>query len=201
MSQLGVALVSAGSALTGATIGGMFTLLKGRQEARERQADREEQRRQRRLDSRRTAYVAFLMALSEVEDSYRGLYEFQVPATVDAYDTAERPTVSAFNRLFQAVLEVDMVGPAVMAAQAERVLDQARTVIEEYAGCFESHAARDQEASLISLMDNQGRLINRLAVQRDRFIKAARVQLGGDTNEVPPEILRSYIGSLADDVP
>jgi hypothetical protein len=198
MAQLGVALVSAGSALAGATIGGLFTLLKGRQEARERQADREEQQRQRRLDSRRTAYIAFLKALSDAEDECHALYEFKVPGTLEAFEGAERPVIAAFNQLFQAKLEVEMAGPAVMAAQAERVLEQVMAIIEEYEGCFESHKDHAESAELIALVPGHGRLANRLNVQRDRFIGAARIQLGGDVNEVAPGVLRNYLGSLAD---
>ncbi|QDO02197.1 hypothetical protein FNV65_43800 [Streptomyces sp. S1A1-8] len=168
MSQLGVALVSAGSALTGATIGGLFTLLKGRQEARERQADREEQRRQQRLDNRRTAYVAFLKALSEAEDKLHLLYEFKVPETLENFEVVERPVITAFNQLLQAKLEVEMVGPAVMAAQAERVLERVMTIIEEYEGAFEHNKDRPDPSELIALVPGQGRLSNRLSLDSPR---------------------------------
>ncbi|MGV9341246.1 hypothetical protein [Streptomyces sp. NPDC003688] len=197
MTQLGVALVSAGSALAGATVAGVFTLLKGRQEARERQADREEQRRHRRLDNRRDAYIGFLRAFGEAEDELHKLYEFKVPAALQDFEAAERSVVRAFNDFFQAKLGVEVAGPPVMAAQAQRVLDQLSVIIEEYEECFEANKDRPDESQLISLMPYHGRLANRLNVQRDRFTGAARVQLGGEVNEVPPEVLRGYIGSLA----
>ncbi|MET7788131.1 hypothetical protein ABZS93_16185 [Streptomyces sp900116325] len=198
MSQVGVALVSAGSALTGATIGGLFSLLKGRQEARERQADRDEQRRQRRLDSRRTTYVAFLRELSNTQDEYNKLHEFRLPASEEDWQVAATDALSARERLFQAWVEVGMVGPAVMAAQAERVVSQATTLLEEYVDAYEEHKGSSEEACLYDLVPGMSRVVNRLNVQRDRFLGAARVQLDGEVNEVPAEVLRQYIGSLGD---
>ncbi|MFF3998498.1 hypothetical protein ACFYX8_34975 [Streptomyces cyaneofuscatus] len=197
MTQLGVAIVTASSALAGATVGGLFTLLKGRQEARERQADRDEQHRQRRFDSRRDAYIGFLTAFGNAEDELPKLYEFKVPASLEAFEREEASVVQAFNALFQAKLGVEIAGPPVMAAQAQRVLDQLYGIIEEYEGCFEANKDRPEASALIGLVPGHSRLANRLSVQRDRFTGAARVQLGGDVNEVPQEVLRGYVGDLA----
>ncbi|MFJ2301486.1 hypothetical protein [Streptomyces sp. NPDC087787] len=202
MSQLGVALVSAGSALSGATIAGLFTLLKGRQESRERSADREEQRRQRRLDARRTAYMAFLKEFSLTTDACQRMLDTNAPAETETWETIGSGVADSFGRLFQAKLEVEMVGPPVMAAQAERVLEQVTTLIEE---CEEAYAQYDRyvrergdadPVPLHELVEYTPRLVNRLNVQRDRFVGAARVQLDGDVNEVPTEVLSGYLGAL-----
>ncbi|MDP5310358.1 hypothetical protein [Streptomyces poriferorum] len=197
MTQLGVAIVTASSALAGATVGGLFTLLKGRQEAGERQADRDEQQRHRRLEARRDAYIGFLKAFGDAEDELHLLYEFRVPASMAIFEDAQRPVIKGFNNLFQAKLGVEMAGPAVMAAQAQRVLDQLYSIIEEYEGCFKENKDRADATSLIDLVPGHSRLANRLNIQRDRFTGAARVQLGGDVDEVPREVLRNYVGDLA----
>ncbi|MFD4563725.1 hypothetical protein ACFWOX_04720 [Streptomyces sp. NPDC058467] len=197
MAQLGVALVSAGSALTGAVIGGVFTLLKGRQEVKERIADRQEQRRQQRLNARRTAYVDFLKEVSQAEDELAKLYEFQVPGEPGAWDSVGNQAVYAYNRLFQAQLEVEMVGPRVMAAQAERVLERVHAIMAKCDDIYEEHKERVEPAAVGELLGGMfGSMRNRLSVQRDRFVGAARVQLGGEVNEVPAEVLRNYLGSL-----
>lgn len=198
MSQLGVALVSAGSALAGATVGGIFNLLRGRQESKERQTDRDEERRQRRLDSRRSAYVSFLSKLSDLEDEYQHLHSFQLPDTEDRWEAVAIAALAARNRLFQARIEVEMAGPAVMAAQADRVLQQATILLEEYDEAYPAHKDRSDTATFYDLVPGMGRVINRLNVQRDRFIGAARVQLDGDVNEIPAEIMREHLGSLGD---
>jgi len=187
MSQLWVALVSAGSALAGATVGGVFSLLKGRQEARERQADRDEQRQYRRLDARRDAYIGFLKAFGEAEDALPELYQFKVPADQASFETVEMPVVESFNDLFQAKLHVDMAGTPAMTEQAQRVLDQLMTLIETYEECFLANKDHPEETRLIDLVTSQGRLANRLNVQRDRFTDAARLQLGGEVDDATPQ--------------
>ncbi|MFI5977951.1 hypothetical protein [Streptomyces sp. NPDC051452] len=202
MSQLGVALVSAGSALSGATIAGLFTLLKGRQESRERVADREEQRRHRRLDARRTAYVTFLKEVSLTADACQRMLDVVVPEETETWQTIGSGVADSFGRLFHAKLEVEMVGPPVMAAQAERVLEQTTTLVEECEEAYERHGSYVRESGntdpvlIRELVEYTPRLVNRLNVQRDRFVRAARVQLDGDVNEVPAEVLGSYIGAL-----
>ncbi|MFI1394581.1 hypothetical protein [Streptomyces sp. NPDC020681] len=182
-----VALISAGAALAGVAVSGGISLLRARQDRLDKQADREEQRRTQRLETRRAAYVAFLEAVTAIEDALEAIGSFEVPATREEFDRhglAENATLTAFvNR----VMEVIVAGPSEMEMKAKGIWESIVDLVGSYDNAFEAHRTDSDRQQLEALVERDHRVMrNRLSNRRSAFAAAAREQLGTSLDDADP---------------
>ncbi|WP_433397053.1 hypothetical protein [Streptomyces sp. CA-146814] len=181
MADRWIALVGAGSALAGVAVTGAFTLLKGRQEAREKRRDRAEGRRILHREARRGAYLEVLRAAHEfdeyMDDVWKGL---PVGLPNDPPRPPWREAEAAVKRLREAAVKVSIEGTAEVAASAHDLWISNYDALHD-ANRISGENAGNSTERLFMLADANGSTSEPIRVEaRNHFIAAARAALGGD---------------------
>ncbi|MFI8988704.1 hypothetical protein ACIG63_27470 [Streptomyces antimycoticus] len=183
MADQSIALISAASALAGVALTGGFTLLKGRQERTDKQADRDEQRRVMHRAARRDVYAELLTAYHEVDRNFREVAKTRPPAdpTVpipSGSDVAYQAEAS-INALRQAAAAVALEGPAEAGAAADKLCEACFSLLIAFAGLDVEHAGSSEP---LWSYDSTERDEAQTEVSRAcwAFIEQARATLGGD---------------------
>ncbi|MEU3401373.1 hypothetical protein [Streptomyces filamentosus] len=161
MSEWGIALIAAGSAILGSIVTGFFAWKAGHRQAAAAeaagqaqaqalistvQATLDEQRRVRASDRRRQVYAQFLAAVDE--------------ATLAAYPGSGHDALAAGARLFQAQGAVDLEGPADMPEAAYNA----------------SHAVSLLRTARGPVMEAE--MSDQISQARAAFVQAARAAIG-----------------------
>ncbi|MGW3586241.1 hypothetical protein ACWDM8_33520 [Streptomyces rubiginosohelvolus] len=181
MADRWIALVGAGSALAGVGVTGAFTLLKGRQETREKQRDRIEGRQMLHREARRDAYLEVVRASHEfdeyMDDVWLGL-------AVGLPDDPPRPpwddAEAAVKRLREAAAKVSIEGTSEVAEAAHDLWVSNYDALHD-ANRLSGENAGNTTDRLFVLADANGSTTESVRIAaRGRFIAAARAALGGD---------------------
>ncbi|MFF6912892.1 hypothetical protein [Streptomyces sp. NPDC012466] len=134
MAEQSIALIGAASALAGAALAGVFTLLKGRQDRLDRQLDRNEQRLIMHREARRDAYARFLTAYHEVDRSF-GEVRKAVPPPEPGLPVppALSGVEAAITALSEAGATVSLEGPVEMSLAAHDLVVACSSLLREFA--------------------------------------------------------------------
>ncbi|MGW6008691.1 hypothetical protein [Streptomyces sp. NPDC055210] len=184
MSPLWGNVITAIGVLAGAGLAGTLALLKGRQDASVRIADREEDRRSQRVEHRRGAYAAFLTQARLVTTSLSVCASLETPVEQAEWIEASDSLDEAISGFYDVFVELALAGPPSLAEEAETLwlkAYRAHTQIERLWDRMDHGDAGRQLDSFLG--DEEESRLNDFISQQKRFIMLARKQLGGDREE------------------
>lgn len=178
MTEPFIALVGAGSALAGVLVTSSFTLLKGRQERRDKQMDRDEQRQIMHREARRGAYAAFITAFHEADRKLNEVARTRSGGS-DEPVAHELPAAEmAIIALQEAGSAVSLEGPLAVATEARRVTRACFDLLATYAEL----SASAESGLMLWQCESPTRASDEAAVKQahSAFVEAARAVLGGN---------------------
>ncbi|MEU8742978.1 hypothetical protein AB0C39_04945 [Streptomyces parvulus] len=173
------AVIGAGGALLGVALTGGFSLLRGRQEFRDKEAERHEQRKIMHREARREAYLDVLRKYHEVDRKIDALWKTRPSSHPDApVDSIILEVDTAILDLREACANVILEGPDSVAQSAHNLwtaCDAVSTVATEISV---AHYGSDQYLFML-ITDEQSAAEAARHSARGEFIRAASNAIGG----------------------
>ncbi|MET9090753.1 hypothetical protein ABZX72_01545 [Streptomyces cyaneofuscatus] len=181
MSPLWTSVIAAAGVLAGSGLTGVLGLMKGRQDAADRERDRSEGRRSQRIETRHAAYTAFIAQSRSAVVALSGAIEVRVSASDDAWGNAITEALNASEVMYHGYVDLALAGPPSLAREAELLWLRAIRAANQVETLWARRDATDQVATVASLLgdedpDRMGEFIE----QQKKLIELAREQLGGD---------------------
>jgi hypothetical protein len=177
------ALIAAASVLGGVMLTSTFNMLKGRQERKDKEAEREEQRRILHRSARKEAYAALLTSYAEADvalDEFGLLRPSAHPATGLAPEVVRaKNAVLAFR---SAVAAVVLEGPAEVGNAARNLQSSCGICLTVRLIAVNDHPNSDMPVAQLMTPNVPG-VVNQDQMRQERhdaFVAAAREALGGD---------------------
>ncbi|MFJ2749772.1 hypothetical protein [Streptomyces sp. NPDC087297] len=173
------AVIGAASALIGVALTGGFNLLKGRQDFRDKEADRREQRRVMHRTSRRDVYLEALRAYHVADREIQALLKIRPGATAeDSGDPAYEETEAAILVLREACAAVILEGPDAVAEAAHGLWVSCLEVYAMVADVASSHYGSSSRIFML-MTDEQNEFESARHRARGQFIRVASEAIGG----------------------
>ncbi|WP_329336724.1 hypothetical protein OG866_20680 [Streptomyces sp. NBC_00663] len=173
------AAIGAGGALLGVALTGGFNLLRGRQEFRDKEAERSEQRKIMHREARREAYLDVLRKYHEADRKIQELWKIRPgPDSEVPVDPIVLETDAAILDLREACANVILEGPDEVARAAHGLwtaCEEVSTVTNEIA--FANHGSDQRLFQLAA--DEQSALEAERHSARGQFMRAASDAIGG----------------------
>ncbi|KOG81227.1 MULTISPECIES: hypothetical protein [Streptomyces] len=160
---------------------GVLGLMKGRQDAADKERDRLEGRRARRIETRHTAYTAFIAQSRSAALALSAATEVKVSAADETWNDAITEALNASEEMYHGYVELALAGPPPLAQEAELLWLRAIRAANQVETLWSRRDPTDQVATVASLLgdedpDRMGDFIQ----QQKKLIELAREQLGGD---------------------
>ncbi|MFI5986362.1 hypothetical protein ACIBEA_36565 [Streptomyces sp. NPDC051555] len=179
MADLWSAAIGAGSALIGVALTGGFNLLKGRQDFREKEAERREQRRVMHRTTRRDVYLEALRAYHAADREIQDLLRAYPGIAPDApADPAFGETEAAILVLREACAAVVLEGPDLVSEAAHNVWTSCLDVYTTAADVSNSNPGSTSRIFML-MTDEQSEVEYARHHARGQFIRAASDAIGG----------------------
>lgn len=179
MSQLTGALIGVCGTVVGASLAGLFALVKGRQESADKERDRLEQRLARQHEMRHAAYTNLLCACHTADDKVRTAWAAPMGA-----EGAEESEVAweAARKVRECQVIVGLAGPSLLADLTERLCRKYTSELLLIEALRRGHSGEEGCPA-----DHQTEAQRRETEERwalhDRVVVEGRAVLGGD---LPP---------------
>ncbi|MFC9248064.1 hypothetical protein ACFT7S_29790 [Streptomyces sp. NPDC057136] len=159
----------------------MLGLLKGRHEAKDKERDRLEGRRAKRIETRHAAYTVFMAQSRTALVKLTAALTVPVSAPEDEWHDAITDARNAAEEMYDGYVDLALAGPESFAKEAERLWQRAIRAADQVETLWSRRDPEESGATVTSLfVDEDPDRLFELVEQQKKVIGLARVQLGGD---------------------